>query len=36
VFAFFSNRVGCIESLVVSVVGSLILVMALRSCSHHF
>jgi len=31
-FAFFSNRLGCIGSLVVSVVGSLVLILVLRGC----
>jgi uncharacterized membrane protein YeaQ/YmgE (transglycosylase-associated protein family) len=31
-FAFFSNRLGCIGSLIVSVVGSLILILVLRNC----
>jgi hypothetical protein len=31
-FAFFSNRLGCIGSLIVSVVGSLVLILALRGC----
>jgi uncharacterized membrane protein YeaQ/YmgE (transglycosylase-associated protein family) len=32
VFAFFSNRLGCIGSLIVSVVGSLVLILVLRGC----
>jgi hypothetical protein len=31
-FAFFSNRRGCIGSLVVSMLGSLVLILALRGC----
>jgi hypothetical protein len=31
-FAFFSNRLGCIGSLTVSLLGSLVLILALRSC----
>ena len=31
-FAFFSNRLGCIGSLIVSVVGSLVLILVLRGC----
>jgi hypothetical protein len=31
-FAFFSNRLGCIGSLVVSMLGSLVLILALRGC----
>ena len=32
VFAFFSNRLGCIGSLIVSVLGSLVLILVLRGC----
>jgi hypothetical protein len=32
-FAFYSNRVGCLGSLVVSIVGSVILILLIRSCS---
>ena len=31
-FAFFSNRLGCIGSLIVSIVGSLVLILVLRGC----
>jgi uncharacterized membrane protein YeaQ/YmgE (transglycosylase-associated protein family) len=31
-FAFFSNRLGCVGSLIVSVVGSLVLILVLRGC----
>jgi hypothetical protein len=31
-FAFFSNRLGCLGSIVVSVIGTLILLAALRGC----
>jgi len=31
-FAFFSNRLGCIGSLIVSVIGSLVLILVLRGC----
>jgi hypothetical protein len=31
-FAFFSNRLGCIGSLIVSVVGSLVQILVLRGC----
>jgi hypothetical protein len=31
-FAFFSNRLGCIGSLIVSVMGSLVLILVLRGC----
>jgi hypothetical protein len=29
-FAFFSNRLGCVGSLVVSIVGTIILILAMR------
>jgi len=32
-FAFFSNRLGCLGSLLVSVIGSILLVLLLRSCA---
>jgi uncharacterized membrane protein YeaQ/YmgE (transglycosylase-associated protein family) len=35
-FAFFSNRLGCIGSIIVSVIGSLILFAVLRGCSGEF
>jgi hypothetical protein len=31
-FAFFSSRLGCLGSIVVSVIGTLILLAALRGC----
>jgi hypothetical protein len=31
-FAFFFNRLGCIGSLIVSVTGSLVLILVLRGC----
>jgi hypothetical protein len=31
-FAFFSNRLGCVGSLVVSIIGTAILILLLRSC----
>jgi uncharacterized membrane protein YeaQ/YmgE (transglycosylase-associated protein family) len=31
-FAFFSNRLGCFGSIVVSVIGTLILLAVLRGC----
>jgi hypothetical protein len=31
-FAFFSNRLGCLGSIVVSVIGTLILLAILRGC----
>jgi hypothetical protein len=32
-FAFFSNRLGCFGSIVVSVIGTIILLALMRSCS---
>jgi hypothetical protein len=32
-FFFFSNRLGCLGSIVVSVIGTLLLILLLRSCS---
>jgi hypothetical protein len=32
-FGFYSNRVGCIGSLVISLIGTLVLIVAMRSCS---
>ena len=32
-FAFFSSRLGCFGSLVVSVIGTLVLILLLRACS---
>jgi uncharacterized membrane protein YeaQ/YmgE (transglycosylase-associated protein family) len=31
-FAFFSNRLGCLGSLIVSVIGTIILLAILRGC----
>jgi hypothetical protein len=31
-FAFFSNRLGCLGSLFVSIVGTIILLAVLRGC----
>ncbi len=31
-FAFFSNRLGCIGSVIVSIVGSIVLLLVLRGC----
>jgi hypothetical protein len=31
-FAFFSNRLGCLGSIIVSVIGTLILLAILRGC----
>ncbi len=33
-FAFFSSRLGCLGSLVVSLLGTVILVLLMRACSH--
>jgi hypothetical protein len=33
-FGFYSNRLGCIGSIVVSLIGTLILIAAMRSCSY--
>lgn len=33
-FAFFSNRAGCLGSLIVSIIGTIILVMIMRGCAH--
>ena len=33
-FAFYSNRMGCIGSIVVSLVGSAILIVLVRSCGN--
>ncbi len=32
-FAFFSNRLGCVGSIVVSVIGTIILLALMRGCS---
>jgi hypothetical protein len=32
-FFFFSNRLGCLGSLVVTIIGSLLLIALMRSCS---
>ncbi|CAN5774320.1 hypothetical protein BH18ACI5_BH18ACI5_23130 [soil metagenome] len=32
-FAFFSNRLGCLGSLAVSIVGTLLLMLLMRGCS---
>jgi hypothetical protein len=31
-FAFFSNRLGCLGSIAVSVIGTIILLLLMRSC----
>ncbi len=33
VFAFYSNRLGCLGSIAVSVLGTILLVLLLRGCS---
>jgi hypothetical protein len=33
VFVFFSNRLGCLGSIAVSIVGTALLIMLMRSCS---
>jgi hypothetical protein len=32
-FAFYSNRLGCLGSLVVSLIGSVIVILLIRSCA---
>jgi hypothetical protein len=32
-FVFFSNRLGCAGSILVSVVGTLLLILLIRACS---
>ncbi len=32
-FAFFSNKTGCLGSLVISIVGTLILLAVMRGCA---
>jgi hypothetical protein len=32
-FVFFSNRLGCLGSVVVTLIGSLLLIALMRSCS---
>ena len=32
-FFFFSNRLGCIGSILVSVLGTVLIVLAVRGCS---
>jgi uncharacterized membrane protein YeaQ/YmgE (transglycosylase-associated protein family) len=34
--AFFSNRLGCLGSLIVSVIGTIILLAILRGCGPHW
>jgi hypothetical protein len=33
VFAFFSNRLGCLGSLAVSIIGTIVLIALMRGCS---
>jgi hypothetical protein len=33
-FAFFSNRLGCLGSILVSLLGTALLILLTRSCSH--
>jgi hypothetical protein len=33
VFVFFSNRLGCLGSIAVSIVGTALLILLMRSCS---
>jgi len=33
VFVFFSNKLGCLGSIAVSIVGTALLLMLMRSCS---
>lgn len=35
-FLFFSSRKGCLGSLVISIVGSLVLLMLMRGCNGGF
>ncbi len=35
-FLFFSNRKGCLGSLVISIIGSLILLLVMRACNGGF
>jgi hypothetical protein len=32
-FAFYSNRLGCLGSIVVSLIGTVILILAVRACT---
>jgi hypothetical protein len=34
-FVFFSNRLGCAGSIAVSVAGTVLLILLVRSCSGH-
>jgi hypothetical protein len=33
VFAFFSNKLGCLGSAAVSIIGTVLLLLLMRSCS---
>jgi hypothetical protein len=33
-FAFYSNRLGCAGSIIVSLIGSALVILAIRSCSY--
>jgi len=33
-FVFFSNRMGCVGSLIVSAVLTLVIIMLMRACNH--
>ena len=33
-FLFFSNRMGCVGSLIVSAVLTLVIIMLMRACNH--
>jgi uncharacterized membrane protein YeaQ/YmgE (transglycosylase-associated protein family) len=32
-FAFYSNQLGCLGSLIVSIIGTIILILVIRSCA---
>lgn len=32
-FAFFSSKLGCLGSIVISIIGTVILVLVMRGCS---
>ncbi len=32
-FAFFSNKLGCLGSLLVSLIGTILLILLMRSCA---
>jgi hypothetical protein len=34
-FGFFSSRLGCLGSLVVSIVGTVLLMLVMRSCARY-